>query len=416
VSIWERIKKSFTAADPLEQMGEVIERVRKELPTPCIALLGEPQVGKSSIVRFLTGDPRARIGFGDGIPVTKHFEVYQFPKEAEIPLWLFLDMPGLGTRQVQIEREELQTLLEGQAMLAPQNTPLPAPQMFIVCARIDDRELGILNWLNKIIEQIGADRSLPPFLVIQTCLHRLWHPHPDPYPFGEHGDLIPVEIESHIGDQIKWQRQQISRLVPDAHFCIVDLTDPDDEVGNPHYGGEALFEAILEQLPEAIANMMREQRQAFDSAFGKEADKLIWSYSIAAATAGAIPPPVGDMATITVALAMLRQLASLYRQKWELRTVLDLLWSLGSTTLLWVLLRYLGRRIPVPLLAAPLGAAGAFALCFSLGHLMSWYYAQVLEGHIPVESDIREQWKKIERESIEQWKNIARSFRKKDKT
>jgi uncharacterized protein (DUF697 family) len=135
-----------------------------------------------------------------------------------------------------------------------------------------------------------------------------------------------------------------------------------------------------------------------------------------AAAAGALPPPIGDVGTLAVALTMLRQLAVQYRQEWEFRTVLDILWSLGSTTLLWIAARYFIRRIPIPILMAPVGAAGAFSLVMSLGQLMNWYYATVREGHQPTAEDVKGYWEQAQDETKEQWKSMVDTMWKQDQT
>ncbi|MFM7439504.1 MAG: hypothetical protein ACKO2V_13020, partial [Snowella sp.] len=47
------IVKGFTVNE--EQMAEILETIRAELPTTEALLIGKPQAGKSSIIRGLTG-------------------------------------------------------------------------------------------------------------------------------------------------------------------------------------------------------------------------------------------------------------------------------------------------------------------------------------------------------------------------
>ncbi|TNE51926.1 MAG: DUF697 domain-containing protein [Deltaproteobacteria bacterium] len=415
---WRRWLRTFQPKDPEQTLQEVLNQVGDQLPTPCLALVGEPQVGKSSVVRLLTGDPNARIGDGDGIPVTEHFEEYRFPPNTDVPLWVFLDMPGLGAQNLALDQQELQDLLDGKAQApdSPGAEHVPSPHAFLVCVRVDDEELGIIPWLQHLAKKLPGGGASVPFLVVQTCFHRLLHPHPMPYPFGVRGDEIPESLPTHVTQTLEKQRQAIRQAIPHADFVVVDITDPEDEVGDPHYGGPALIEALFHKLPDTIASTLRSQRDAFQAAFSKEADKIIWGYSVAAGSAGALPPPVGDMGTLAIVTSMLQQLAALYRQEWDWRTFLELLGSLGGGTLLWLLVRYLGRRLPIPVLMAPIGAAGAFSLTWSLGHLMSWYYAQVHEGHIPNANDLKAHWKNLEQESMERWKDVAHSLLRKDKS
>lgn len=414
---WLRWLGSFQPKDPDQTLQEVLDQVSDQLPTPCLALMGEPQVGKSSVVRLLTGDPNARIGLGDGVPVTDHFEEYRFPPKSDVPLWIFLDMPGLGAQDLALDQKELEDLLSGQAKSprSPGASHVPSPHAFLVCVRADDEELGILPWLRLLSKNLPQRGTTVPFLVVQTCLHRILHPHPSPYPFGKLGEELPESLPAEVTEKLTNQREKIQDVIPHANFVVVDITNPEDEVGEPNYGGEALIESLFDKLPATLANTLRSQRLAFQQAFSKEAERLIWSYASAAGSAGALPPPIGDMGTLAIVTTMLQQLSSLYRQKWEWRTFFEILGSLGGGTLVWLVLRYLGRRIPIPALMAPLGAAGAFSLTWSIGHLMAWYYAQIREGHIPTQDDLKSYWKDLEQESMNRWKEAARSLLHKDK-
>ena len=77
-----------------EQVAEILDAVRKELPTTEALLIGKPQAGKSSIVRALTGVSADIIGQGFR-PHTQHTERYAYPTE-ELPLLIFTDTVGLG--------------------------------------------------------------------------------------------------------------------------------------------------------------------------------------------------------------------------------------------------------------------------------------------------------------------------------
>ena len=58
-----------------EQVAEILETVRAELPTTEALLIGKPQAGKSSIVRGLTGVSAEIVGQGFR-PHTQHTERY----------------------------------------------------------------------------------------------------------------------------------------------------------------------------------------------------------------------------------------------------------------------------------------------------------------------------------------------------
>jgi predicted GTPase len=79
-----------------EEVEQLLEKVRSELPTPVFWLLGKTQSGKSSIIRAMTGSTRAEIGNGFR-PCTRTAQQYPFPDEAD-PLIRFLDTRGLVRR------------------------------------------------------------------------------------------------------------------------------------------------------------------------------------------------------------------------------------------------------------------------------------------------------------------------------
>ncbi|MEM1009126.1 MAG: GTPase, partial [Myxococcota bacterium] len=177
--------KHFTPQQPQQKVQEILASLKQEMPTPCLMLVGEPQVGKSSIVRSLTQDPNAHIGEGDGIPVTAGLHLYHFPPN-EFPLWTFIDTPGLGGCFDPQERTLLEHFLQGQNVETAEGEKLPAPHLVLLCVRVDDTALNILPKLEQLLDVYAQQSShKPPLLVVQTCLHRILHPHPSPYPFGQ---------------------------------------------------------------------------------------------------------------------------------------------------------------------------------------------------------------------------------------
>jgi predicted GTPase len=77
-----------------EEVAEILETVRAELPTTEALLIGKPQAGKSSIVRGLTGVSAEIVGQGFR-PHTQHTERYAYPS-SDLPLLVFTDTVGLG--------------------------------------------------------------------------------------------------------------------------------------------------------------------------------------------------------------------------------------------------------------------------------------------------------------------------------
>jgi uncharacterized protein (DUF697 family) len=411
--LWQQgqwILSWFLPKDPQSRVDEMMETLRNQMPTPCLLLLGEPQVGKSSVVRALTQDPHAKIGEGAGIPVTDAMRLYPFPPQSELPLWFFLDIPGLGATEARAQAGEELDSPEAAALYqmlteeAPKDTtgkPIPKPHLILLCVRADDSKLRILRELAKIQAILDKQKIFLPILVVQTCLHRLLHPHPAPYPFGLLGDQLPEMLPVEVATQLQSQREKIRIVAPQARFVIVDLTDEEDEVGEPMYGANALFEAVLTYLPDMMESFLRGHHSQFGKIYQDAASEMIRNYAISAGVSGALPPPAGDIGTLGITLTMVQKLAEHYKQKWDLRGFLDIFWSLGLASLLLLAFRYLLRRIPIPVVMAPLGALGAFSLTFSIGHLMSWYYASMRDGYTPSSEDIQAQWAKVQSESLE---------------
>ena len=76
-----------------EQIAEILDKIRAELPTTEALLIGKPQAGKSSIVRGLTGVSPDIIGQGFR-PHTQYTQRYAYPAQ-DLPLLIFTDTVGL---------------------------------------------------------------------------------------------------------------------------------------------------------------------------------------------------------------------------------------------------------------------------------------------------------------------------------
>ena len=63
--MWKKIYSTvFTPRLDEEEMNEQLEAVKSFISTPVFWLLGKTQSGKTSIIKALAGDGRARIGNG----------------------------------------------------------------------------------------------------------------------------------------------------------------------------------------------------------------------------------------------------------------------------------------------------------------------------------------------------------------
>ena len=99
----KKARQWFKVSDA--QVAEILAKIRAELPTTEVLLIGKPQAGKSSIVRGLTGVSPEIIGQGFR-PHTQHTERYAYPS-TDLPLLIFTDTVGLGD-----VKQNTQTIIE----------------------------------------------------------------------------------------------------------------------------------------------------------------------------------------------------------------------------------------------------------------------------------------------------------------
>src|SRR6478672_12901714 len=145
-----------------DQVAEILEAVRKELPTTEALLIGKPQSGKSSIVRGLTGVSAEIVGQGFR-PHTQHTERYAYPSN-DLPLLIFTDTVGLGdvNRETQLVIQELVGDLQQQTQCA---------RVLILTVKIND---FATDTLRQIAQQLRQRYPDIPCLLAVTCLHELY--------------------------------------------------------------------------------------------------------------------------------------------------------------------------------------------------------------------------------------------------
>ncbi|MGF1527995.1 MAG: GTPase family protein [Candidatus Competibacterales bacterium] len=346
-----------------------LEGLRRELPLPLFWLLGKAQSGKTSLIRALTGDDRARIG--DGIrPCTRHAYLYDFPSR-ENAFIQFLDTRGLG--------ESHYDPTEDLAAFATQ------AHLLIVVMKATDLAQG------AVMEAFWRlwPRNRWPVIVLQTALHEGYvaptDPHPQPYPFRDrHGaSPLPTSLPGRLAESLEVQRRWFDE-VP-AQFVAVDFTLPEDGYQPEHYGLEALWEAIETALPQGVAAMVRDLSQGqrdLQRAFARTADAHITGYALAAAGAGAIPLPLVDLPLVGLIQGKMAQsVASIYNQPFDRRNLGELLGALGLGLASQWGRRELVKVVPVygPAVASVLTGAATYAL----GKTLAVYFSAVHRGDTP---------------------------------
>lgn len=341
-------------------------------PTPLFWMLGKTGSGKTSIVRYLTGAADAEIGSGFR-PQTTTSRRYDFPAP-ETPLLRFLDTRGLG--EAGYDPAEDIERFDADA------------HMLIVTVRLMDHALSEMV---ETLRKIRAARPSRPALLVLTCVHEAYpgeqHPEPDPVDSGRWPEQAPEDI------QRSFQRQQERFATLVDRVVMVDLTRADDGYQNPTLGGQQLTSALVELLPAALRDTLvswRDARGAFRDLMTRRAEPYILGYSVAAASAAAVPVPWVDL---PVVFAIQAHLVAKLSQMHDQPTTKELLQALGPLSAR-VLTRFALRELlkAVPVVGQAANAALAFSYTYAMGKACVWYLQRSRDGHVPSTESLKEIW------------------------
>jgi uncharacterized protein (DUF697 family)/predicted GTPase len=341
-------------------------------PTPLFWMLGKTGSGKTSLVRYLTGAADAEIGSGFR-PQTTTSRRYDFPA-SETPLLRFLDTRGLG--EAGYDPAEDLARFDADAHL------------LVVTVRLMDHALSELV---ESLRKIRAVRPSRPALLVLTCVHEAYpgeqHPDPDPVDSGRWPEHAPETIRRSYDRQ----RERFETLVD--RVALVDLTRADDGFHNPALGGGQLTQSLIELLPAALRDTLvswSEARGAFRDLLARRAEPYILGYSVAAASAAAVPIPWVDL---PVVFAIQAHLVSKLAQLHDQPTTKDLLQALGPLSAR-VLTRFAVRELlkAVPVVGQAANAALAFSYTYGMGKACLWYLQRSRAGHVPSTDSLKEIW------------------------
>ncbi len=362
--MWEWLSSPRTLSPDALPLEELNARIQ----TPVMWLLGKTQAGKSSIVRGLTGDERAKIGdlFR---PCTRTAALYDFP-DAKAPLLRFLDTRGLG--------EANYDPTEDIAQFAHQ-----AHLLMVVVRTMDLAQDTVLHALRAI----HSRRPDWPILIVLTSLHEGYAPqdtHLLPYPY--HKWPLPSATPRELAAAIHYQRQQFANF--NASFVAIDFTQPEDDFSPQNYGLTALTKAIEDLLPSAGFAITT-------SAKGSVAQTIL-RHALLAGAAGAVPLPVVDVPlVIAVQSNLARELAQLHHQSFDTQTLKELAGAVGAG-----LLMQLGRRQLlkfIPAYGSAVSAVLTAASTYALGQVLATYFSAIKSGDAPnlqqLQNQYREQFK-----------------------
>ncbi|XOZ35067.1 GTPase family protein [Halomonadaceae bacterium KBTZ08] len=374
-----------------ERLTVALAEAREQQPPPVVWLLGKAQSGKTSLIRALTGSPRATIGNGFQA-CTRTASFYDFPEQA--PVVRFLDTRGLG--EVAYDAAEDLAFCESQAHLV----------MAVMKAADPDQEAVM-----EALKTVRKRHPEWPVVLVHTALHELYPPGADhlvPWPFGD--SVLPEAVPSDL-QRVLSERDELSEKLP-GHAPVVsvavDFTLEEDGFVTPDYGLEGLWQAIEETATFELRARLQ-QDPGLRDLFSRAAHPQITGYSLAAAGAGALP--LVDVALLpALQVRMLHVLGRIYQQPWDLRRSSEFFGLLGLSALAGHGLRWAGRSLVkmVPgwgqTLGAAWGASSGAAMTYALGKAADFYLARTADG-MPVEADTI---RKLYHDAFEQGLRLAR--------
>jgi len=391
--MFERIKQWFSKSQREKELQDTLANLRERLPVPVLWLYGKTQSGKTSVVKYLTGADRAEIGRGFQ-PCTRFSQEYHFPT-ADTPLLTFLDTRGLDEPGYDAGEDLAQFGSRAHVVI-------------VTVKVLDHAQENVLANLRLIRE---AQPTRPVVLVL-TCLHEAYpqQQHPQPYPFTSDGPPLPTEppLPDDLPRTIDEQKQRFQGLVD--HVVMVDLTPAEEGFHEPNYGGERLRQVLIEVLPAALGQTLKELEQAtgeLKDLYARQALPYILSYSSMAATAGAVPIPVVDLVLLSgIQTRMVYHLARLYGQPLSAQRFLEIAGTLGLGVLMRQAWRDLLKLIPFvgPVVGSLAAGALAGASTFALGKAFCYYYQAVHQGHVPRPEDLRRYYREQLAEAEQAWK------------
>ncbi len=357
--------QSWFQVDP-EKLQEILGKIRAELPTTEVILMGKPQAGKSSIARALTGADSSIIGPGFR-PHTRHTQQYAFPTE-ELPLLIFTDTVGLG-----------ETPSETKSIYQDLETQLATGQhakILLLTVKITD---FATNTLHSIARELRQKFPHIPCLLVITCLHEVYpneqanHP---PYP-----PQFPSLQEA--AQTLKTQFADIT-----TNAILVDFTLEEDQFEPLFYGLSELGEILERLLPQAEAGIIhqlldeKEITEQLGSIYRTVGRRSIVPFAIMAATLAIVPLPFATMPVlIAIQTAMVILIGRLYGQTLSPSQAGGILTTIGGG----FLARLIGQQLIkfIPGLGNIISASWSFAYTWALGEGACVYFGDLMGGKKP---------------------------------
>nr|WP_242065586.1 GTPase [Trichocoleus sp. FACHB-262] len=375
-----------------EQVAEILEKVRAELPTTEALLIGKPQSGKSSIVRGLTGVSAEIVGQGFR-PHTQHTERYAYPSN-DLPLLIFTDTVGLGdvNRETQLVIQELIGDLQQQSQCA---------RVLILTVKIND---FATDTLRQIAQQLRQRYPEIPCLLAVTCLHELY-----PSGTGDHPAYPPDYTE--VNRAFSALQNAFGELCDRA--VLIDFTLEEDDYHPVFYGLEAFRDALADLLPEAEAQAIH---QLLEQGAGEKIGNLyrdvsrryLLAFSISAATLAAVPLPFATMPVLTaLQVSLVGLLGKLYGQTLTPSQAGGVVSAIAGGFVAQAIGRELVKFIPG--FGSVIAASWAAAYTWALGEGACVYFGDLMGGKKPDPQKIQTVMQEAFKSAQERFKGIKPS-------
>lgn len=350
-----------------EQVAEILETVRAELPTTEALLIGKPQAGKSSIVRGLTGVSAEIVGQGFR-PHTQHTERYAYPS-SDLPLLIFTDTVGLGD-----VNQETQAII--QELVGDLQQETRRARVLILTVKIND---FATDTLRHIAAQLRQQYPEIPCLLVVTCLHEVYPPGTADHP------AYPPDYEE-INRAFSAIQDAFTGIADRA--VLIDFTLEEDGYQPVFYGLEALSNSLADLLPEAEARAIyqlldrEEVGKQLGNLYRDVGRRYMLAFAIMAAALEAVPVPFASMPVLTaLQVSMVGLLGRLYGQTLTPSQAGGVVSAIASG----FLARAVGRELVkfIPGFGSVIAASWAAAYTWALGEGACVYFGDLMGGKKP---------------------------------
>jgi uncharacterized protein (DUF697 family)/GTP-binding protein EngB required for normal cell division len=260
-------KTSKAGPDPIQAAQDAYETAAGQLGHANIAVVGNTGVGKSTLINAMFGFDIAKTGVGRR--VTEEIAYYEHPTGAVG----FFDTRGIETGEAKSQ------LIEGfRSLVVERRSRDQSEQIHVAWYCLRAASGRFVDADAEIVEALH-DVGVPVIVVLTQVARR-------------DGRLHPAALE--LAHSIEARRLP---LAPEGRVSFV-MALPDDFEGHERHGLEDLLDATFRVAPEGVHRALI-AGQVIDLERKEKASRtIVRAASGAAATAGAVPIPFSDAATL----------------------------------------------------------------------------------------------------------------------